>query len=594
VLAAFVVAALLLSGCTPPVLVHAASVTVAVNQPFFSYNPKTSYGNSAANSSIVSATNSQFNYYDNTPKLVKDDSFGSYQVVSRDPFRVKYTIRDGVKWSDGTPIDGADLLLAWAANSGNLNTSGFDASDYVDQQTGQYTEAFPRDVVHFDGSTGNGLQLVTKTPVIGDDGRSLTLSYDKYFVDWELAFGVGLPAHVVAGEALGIKDHQAAKAAMIKAIDGKEQGPLEKVSRFWNSGFNFTSMPEDRALVVGSGPYVISKLVADQYVTLTANPRYVGDHQPKFETVTIRFISDPLAAVSALKAGDVDVISPQSTVEVAKALLSAGDVTVLGGFDGAYEHLDLQFANSKNGTFSNPLVRRAFLAVVPRQQILDSLVLPLQEDAQLRSSQVFLPGSDGYAEAVTANGSEQYAKVDVAAARALLAEAGVSSPRVCILFDPTNPRSVSEFGMIAKSAAQAGFDVSDCSSPDWSAQLGAPGAYDASLYGQRPSSLGLTSAAASFRSAEIGSTQTPTNLNYYANPEVDALFDRLESTTDPSTQRELLTQVDTILWSDAYGVPLYQYPSLTAFGVRVANVTSSPLAPNVLWNIWAWKPVEAG
>ncbi|MDQ1606954.1 MAG: hypothetical protein QOJ18_1321, partial [Microbacteriaceae bacterium] len=33
---------------------------------------------------------------------------------------------------------------------------------------------------------------------------------------------------------------------------------------------------------------------------------------------------------------------------------------------------------------------------------------------------------------------------------------------------------------------------------------------------------------------------------------------------------------------------------LTAFSTRVTNVTSSPLSPNVLWNIWAWKPVHPG
>jgi peptide/nickel transport system substrate-binding protein len=85
-----------------------------------------------------------------------------------------------------------------------------------------------------------------------------------------------------------------------------------------------------------------------------------------------------------------------------------------------------------------------------------------------------------------------------------------------------------------------------------------------------------------------------TNVSHYSNPKVDALFDRLESTGDPSAQRQLLAQVDTLLWSDAYGVPLYQFPSLTAFSTRVTNVTSSPLSPNVLWNIWAWKPVHPG
>ncbi|WP_336493104.1 hypothetical protein, partial [Methylobacterium nigriterrae] len=85
-------------------------------------------------------------------------------------------------------------------------------------------------------------------------------------------------------------------------------------------------------------------------------------------------------------------------------------------------------------------VREAFLKVVPRQQILDELIKPLQKDARLRSSQVFLPGSDGYARAVKVNGSAGYARVDVSEARALLAKAKVAGPQVCILFDPSNPR----------------------------------------------------------------------------------------------------------------------------------------------------------
>ncbi|MEO6944320.1 MAG: ABC transporter family substrate-binding protein [Lacisediminihabitans sp.] len=586
---AVVAAALVLAGCTAPVLVEGTSVTVAASQSFFSYNPKTSYGNSVANSSIVSATNSQFNSYDKQPKLVVDDSFGSYRMLSRDPLTVKYTIKDGVQWSDGTAVDATDLLLSWAANSGALNTPEFAPDKYVDQETGQFTSAFPKNVVYFDGFSGNGLQLVTKTPVIGDSGRSLTLVYDKYFVDWDLVFGVGLPAHVVSGKALGIPKHQAAKDALVKAITSNNRTALAKISRFWNTGFNFTNMPKDRALVVGTGPYTLSGLVANDHATLTANPRYVGDHRPRFEKVTIKFISDPLAAVKALEAGDVDVISPQSNVDVAKALQSAKDVTVQSGFDGAYEHLDLQFEHGKNGVFANSLVREAFLKVVPRQQILDKLVIPLQEDAELRSSHVFLPGEEGYSQAVEANGSKAYAKVDVSGARALLAKAGITTPHVCILYDPSNPRRVTEFGLIQKSAGLAGFTVSDCSTPDWRALLGAPEAYDAALYALRPSTLAVTAAAAIF-----GSGPTATNYNYYSNPKVDALLAQLESTTDRAKQRELLTQVDTLVWADAYGVPLYQFPAITAFRRSVSGVSSSPLAPGVLWNVWEWKPVNNG
>ena len=587
VLASLLAVALVLSGCTSSV-VQGTTVTIAASQPFYSYNPKTSYGNAAANSDIVYATNSQFNYYDNTPKLQKDESFGSYQVVSRDPFRVKYTIKAGVTWSDGTVVDASDLLLAWAANSGALNTKGFDNADYVDGDTGQYAKDFPPGVVHFDGFSGNGLQLVTKTPVIGDGGRSLTLSYDRFFVDWQLVFGVGLPAHVVAKNALGLKDAQKAKDALVKAIQADDTTRLAKIARFWDTGFNFTSMPRNKDLLVGTGPYTITDFVAGDHLTLTANPRYTGAHKPRFERVVVRFITDPLAAVDAFRKGEVDVVAPQPSEDVVKELVKVEKATVLSGADGSYEHLDLQFAHSKSGAFDNPLVRKAFLKTVPRQQILDQLIVPLQEDALLRSSQVFLPGSAGYAASVAGNGSKDYDQVDIAGAKSLLAQAGLTNPEACILFDPSNPRRVAEFTLIQKSAALAGFAVTDCSSTDWRQLLGTDGAYDASLYALRPTSLAVTSVAASFRS-----DSTINNLNFYSNPAVDALIDQLDATFDSAAQIDLLKKIDALVWADGYGVPLYQFPSVTAFDNRVKGVSPSPLTPNLLWNIWDWAPVKA-
>lgn len=67
-LASLVVAAVALSGCTGTVA-KGSTVRVAVSQPLFSSTAKTSFGNEAANTSIVAATNSQFNDYDNRPDL---------------------------------------------------------------------------------------------------------------------------------------------------------------------------------------------------------------------------------------------------------------------------------------------------------------------------------------------------------------------------------------------------------------------------------------------------------------------------------------------------------------------------------------------
>lgn len=586
-IAAIGLIAILLTACSAPapVLVKGTTVTVAMTEPFSSANPKTSYGNQPTNGAVSYATSSQFAYYDNTPKLVEDSSFGSYRVVSQNPFTVKYTIAPGVTWSDGTPVDAADLMLSWVANSGSLNTTGFDPREYADD-SGRYTKPFPAGVVHFDGFNGNGLQLVTKTPVVGDDGRSLTLTYDRFFADWQLVFGVGLPAHVVAGRALGIADPARAEDALLKAVRSDDTARLARIASLWNTGFDFTTTPKDRSLLVSDGPYRVTDIDAKDHVTLEANPHYTGAHKPQFERVSLRFISDPLAAVHALDSGAVDIISPQPSPDVEKAIRAVGGVTTISGFDAAWEHIDLQFSHSRNGAFDNPLVRKAFLEVVPRRQILDQIVAPISTKPQLRSSFVFLPGTDDYRAAVKVNGSAAHASVDVAGAKALLARAGVTDPQVCILFDPSNPRRVSEFSLIQRSAALAGFAVTDCSSPDWLQLLGNPGAYDASLYALRPGTLAVSAVGAAF-----GSRSTINNHSFYSDATVDSLIQALDTTQDAAAQSAIMRTIDAKMFSDAYGLPLYQFPTVTAVDKRVKGVAPSPLAPNLLWNIWAWTPV---
>jgi peptide/nickel transport system substrate-binding protein len=582
--------ALILSGCAAPQseIVEGSSLSVAWNQPFYSYNGNTSFGNATANNNITYATLGGFNYYDDTPALVKDTSFGSYELVSEDPLVVKYTIADGVKWSDGTAVDAADLLLQWAALSRALDTPDFDASEFTDPDTGEFTDDFPTDVVYFDSGADPsvGLGLVSQTPEVSDDKKSITMTYDEPFVDWELQLASPLPAHVVAKNALGIEDNQEAKDAIFDAIENKDEAALASISSFWNSGFNFTEMPDNPELVLSSGPYVITDFVADQYVTLTANTEYTGDNQPAVEEITVRFITDPLAAVQALQNGEVQVISPQATADVAEALAGL-DVTVIGGYEGTYEHIDLQFDQSKSGHFNNPLIREAFMKVIPRQEIVDKLIKPLQEDAEVRNSQIFLPGAEGYDDSVAENGSDAYAEVDIEGAKALLAEAGVANPEVCMLFSSTNPRRANEFLLIQQSGALAGFNVTDCSSPDWGGLLGTPGAYDASLFGWQSTSLGVTNGPPpTYTTAGIN------NLNFYSNPEMDELTAALGKEFDTDKQIEIEKQIDKLLWDDFYGVTIFQFPAVTAFDqTKIANISPSTLAPTIFWNIWDWEPV---
>lgn len=593
------VGALVISGCTPAEdggddsgLVEGSSITAAWNQAFYSMNGNTSFGNATANNNINYLVLDGFNYYNNVPELVENTSFGTYELVNEDPLTVTYTVNENAVWSDGEPIDAADLMLNWAALSRALDTPDFDPGDFTDPETGEFTDAFPEDVVYFDsGATPeSGMGLVSETPEVGEDGRSITLTFNEPFVDWDLVFTAPLPAHIVAKKALGIEDNAEAKQAVLDAIEGNDAAALAPMASFWNSGFNFTSMPDDLELVTASGPYMISDFQADQFITLTANPEYAGDNTANIEEITIRFIPDPLAAVQALENGEVDIIQPQATADITTALEGIDGITVTTGLGGTYEHIDLQFDNGRNpeNIFSNPLVREAFMKTIPRQEIVDTLIKPIiGDDAILRDSQLFVPGAAGYDEAAANNTSADYAAVDIEGAAALLAESGVTNTEVCVLYASNNPRRVNEFSLIQRSANEAGFNVTDCGSEDWGGLLGTPGAYDASLFGWQSTSLGVTNSLPTFVTGGIN------NLNFYSNPEVDSIISELNTTFDADAQIELQVVMDRLLWEDFYGVTIYQFPEVTAFSDRVTNIDPSILAPTIFWNAWDWEVTDA-
>lgn len=589
--------ALALSSCSAPAEDDSGSTdgsggeerttaTVAWNQAFYSMNNSTSFGNATANANINYLTGSGFTYYDSETELQQNTDFGTYELLSAEgePQSVRYTVDEGVTWSDGTPVDAADLLLYWVANSGALNTP-----DVAPEANEDGSPIAPEDAVFFDGSIGGGLEKVSQVPEVGDDGRSITLTYDESFVDWEQGVfwdqtDPGMPAHIVVEKALGIADPQEAKDAFIAAVQNNDAAALAPVSAFWNNGFNFTGMPDDPDLLVSSGAYTITDLQADEFVTLTRNEDYAWGPEPSIDEIVVRFIGDALAQATALENGEIDLMSPQATADLVTQLEGIEGITVENTVDATYEHVDLKFQGSRNpGVFADVRVRQAFLKALPRQQIVETLVRPINPEAEVRDSFILNTEFQGYSDITAGNGSEAYAETDVEGARALLAEAGVTNPEVCILFASNNPRRVNEFGLIQASANSAGFNVTDCSREDWSAQLNTDGQYDASLFGWQSTSTAVGESEANFATGGIN------NLNDYSNPAVDALYDQLGSTSDPAQQLEIQTQVDSTLYADAYGLTIYQFPGVTAWSDSLSGVATAPLSPTIFWNFWEWE-----
>lgn len=591
--------ALLFSACTAPAddsedvgINTDTSVNIAWNQPFFSANTESITGNATANAIVDYLYDSEFNYYDEELNLVPDESFGSYEVVSEDPLTVTYTYAETAMWSDGTPAGPADLLLEWAAQSGKFNNV---EAEYDDE--GNITNQDELDAgIYFDGADP-GVALIEETPTIEDN--SITLVYSRPFADWEVAIDNNLPAHVVAQRALGIEDAAEATDALVAAITEENADDLSAIAKVWSTDFNFTSLPEEEDLLVTSGPYTITEFEQDQFLTLTANPDYQGEHQASIETVTIRYNADPMAQVQALQNGEVDLINPQSTADVLDALEAIDGLTVETSEEGTYEHVDLQQANggpfdpeTYGGDEETALqVRQAFLQTIPRDEIVEQLITPLNPEATTRDSFTQVPGSPMYDGIVEASGyRDTYQGADIDAATALLEEAGVEDVTVRLLFDPENTRRQNEFELIKASAAEAGFDVVAYEvQTDWGTDLSnATSYYDAALFGWQSTSTAVSESDANYR------TGATNNYYGYSNETVDGLYDELQVETDPARQEEILGEVEAELVNDAFGVNIFQFPGITAYNPeRIGGVSHLTISPSIFYGFWDWEPGTA-
>lgn len=121
-------------------------------------------------------------------------------------------------------------------------------------------------------------------------------------------------------------------------------------------------------LATGNGPYRLDSYKPGDSITLVANEKYYGD-KPKFTTVNLKIVPEPIQRVQLLQKGDVDfsTLIPKKQIDDLKkdpnlnVLLIPTDL--------------LRFAEM-NGTippFDNKLVRQAFAYATPYQTIIDQV-----------------------------------------------------------------------------------------------------------------------------------------------------------------------------------------------------------------------------
>lgn len=577
------VAALALAGCTtsgggnePSSSSSGGTITIATTNAFTSFNGDTPEANLDTNGMVGYLTGVSgglglggFQRLAQDYSVVPNTDFGTYEKTSDDPLTVKYTLNSGLEWSDGEPITADDMLVNWVINSGWFDDAVLDPS------TGEVTNGGTQ-YFSLAGSTA-GLDT-TSFPEISDDNMSMTLTYSTPYVDYNLVNPIGKPAHVLAEKAgVSLED-------FIKTIKETPKGDKQKpvapnatikaAADFWNTGYDVTAMPTDQSLLVASGPFIVTDFTPEQSITLGKNPNYKGDMSPSYDQLIIRFIGDANAQVTALQNGEVQAIQPQASADTLTALNNAG-ATVHSGDQLSYDHVDLSFG----GVFADPKVREAFLKVIPRQQILDSIIKPVNPEAEVLNSQIFLPtDGDKYTTAVDASGYDKYTDPDIEGAKALLAGA---TPTVRILYNTNNPNRVDSFRAIQQSAQQAGFNIVDAGSKDWSSLLGS-GSYDVSIFGWISPGAGNAALPQIFKTSGGG------NYNNYSNADVDKLVDESQVTLDPARLDEIKVEIDAATAKDFYGLPLFQLPGLFADNGTVQGIDYFGGQTGIVWNAQEW------
>ena len=600
-LAAAASAALAVSLLTPAQAATRSTVVIHDTNSLTSFNSGTPDTNLTINGAVGYLSGIGFNYYDDKKNVIQNKTFGSYKVVKNQAtdFRVQYTIEKGRVWSDGTPINAVDLLMSHV-----LSSNAYSKAAGLGDPDSDTVPAF-----NSNGYGGTYNDNIVGQPVLSADKMSVTLQYKKKIANWDL-FGPGpSPVHTLVLLADGVKGlqpvaaNEKARAKFLDAYNTKNTAVLKAIGKVWSEAYNITEVNDktNPLLFVGNGGFLVDSAVTKSSVTLKKNPKYNSGPalSGSVDTVIFKFISDGTAASQALANGELDIYAGQATADAVAALKKISNVTVKGGIQSCYEHWDTRVSNAPgqadyNGIFKGhggkgADLRRAFLLSIPREEITEKLIRPINPEAVVLGSTFLSPGENGYDRLVANNGSGYYVgsqdslnKKALALVKKHFPSASPSNPvKVKVLVPGNNPRRAAEFALAKANAIKAGFDLVGDVQASWSPKIQLS-EYDAMFFAYCQTAVSQTGTNANFK---LGGGNNRTGVNL---PNLDAILDKLQSPLENRALVSLVIQAERIIHNEGLTVGVFQFPAVTAYNKNLKGVKPAPLSPNLVWNYWEW------
>jgi len=230
---------------------------------------------------------------------------------------------------------------------------------------------------------------------------------------------------------------------------------------------------------------------------------------------------------------------------------TASAVNITGGEQAVYEHWDLHYDSvegeppysgifSKNGGAKAKALRQAFLLGVPRDEIMEKIIAPINGITKPLCTAWVAPGSAAYDKICAVNGSAFYTrgtqesrnKSALALVQKFYPDALKNPITVNVLVPGGNTRRAAQFALAKANLAKVGFNLVGDVQSGWGALLG-NGKYDAFFFAW------VSSAVTQKQSCSV--LETTGGSNYvmgYSNSTVDKVCNELDVAMKP----ELLIQ----------------------------------------------------
>jgi peptide/nickel transport system substrate-binding protein len=314
---------------------------------------------------------------------------------------------------------------------------------------------------------------------------------------------------------------------------------------------------------VCSGPFKFKERVAQDRIVLEKYDGYYNAAAIHFDTVTFLPIPDTTVRLANLRAGDLDMLERLAATDAPSVMKDSG-LTLERATSLGYQGITINVGNGERA--NTPIgmdarVRRALSLSIDRD-VINQVVF---EGAFAPGNQPFPPTSPWY------NAAFPVPARDVAAAKALLAEAGHADGITVEVQVANNPVQTQLMQVIQSMAAEAGIKI-EITAKEFATLLKdqTAGAFNASQIGWS----GRVDPDGNIH----GFMTTGAGLNdaHYSNPEVDRLLDAARVSIETAKRKESYDAALAILQDEGSIIYLYHQVWIWALSNKVKGFVAYP------------------